>query len=201
MKKPPKSKILIACEYSGIVRDSWIKAGYNAISCDILPSESPGPHYQGNLMDILNDDWNLIIAFPPCTDLSNAQAGPILNQKIADGRSGQALEFIKKIYNAADHICIENPVSGYLNDHFRPYDQIVQPYYFGHNYRKKTCLWLKNLPFLISTCYQEPKYNLVNEGSKRQRTPGLFKKAKDRSKFHTGIADAMVHQWLHLFTN
>ena len=196
------SKILIACEYSAIVRDAWRLKGFDAWSCDILPCEGdPQYHYQCDLMEILHDHWDLIIAFPPCTDLSNAQAGPILNRKIEEGKSAAALEFIQKIWNAADHVSIENPISGYLNENWKPYDQIIQPYYFGHNYRKSTCLWLKELPFLISTQYCYPKFNLVNEGSKRQKTPGLAKSAKDRSKFHSGIAEAMVSQWSHLFTN
>lgn len=194
------SKILIACEYSSIVRDAWRTRGYNAYSCDILPSEGNAQfHYQCDLMEVINDNWDLIIAFPPCTDLSNAQAGPVLNRKIAEGKSAAALQFIEKIWNAAPQVCIENPVSGYLNDNWRAYDQIIQPYYFGHNYRKKTCLWLKNLPFLISTMYCYPKYLLVNEGSKRQKTPGIAKSAKDRSKFHHHVAEAMVEQWSYLF--
>jgi hypothetical protein len=189
------AKILIACECSGIVREAFTKKGHDVISCDLLPSEIPGKHYQGDVINILSEKFDCIIAFPPCTDLSNAQAGPVMQKKIANGQAYSALQFIKKIYDAADMVCIENPVSQYLNNNWIPYDQIIQPYYFGHNYRKKTCLWLKNLPFLISTQYSYPKYLLVNEGSKRQKTPGLANTAKDRSRFHPYVAQAMADQW------
>jgi hypothetical protein len=192
-------RILIACEYSGIVREAFARKGHNVVSCDLLPTEIPGNHYQGSIFDILNDNWDCIIAFPPCTDLSNAQAGPTMQKKIANGQSAAALEFIKTIYEAAPMVCVENPVSQYLNDNWLPYDQIVQPYYFGHNYRKTTCLWLKNLPFLMCTVYNYPKFNLVNEGSKRQKTPGLAKSAKDRSKFHPLVAEAMAEQWTNFW--
>jgi len=188
-------KILIACEYSGIVRDAFTQKGYNATSCDLLPSESAGQHIQGDVLEVLKYNWDMIIAFPPCTDLSNAQAGPTMRKKIEEGKSAKALEFIKKIYNSAPMVCIENPVSGYLNNHWIPYDQIIEPYFFGHNYKKRTCLWLKNLPFLMSTIYNYPKYLLVNEGSKDQKRPGIAKSSKDRSKFHPLIAKAMADQW------
>ena len=197
------SKILIACEYSAIVRDAWRSKGFDAWSCDILPCEGdPQYHYQCDLMEILYDHWDLIIAFPPCTDLTNAQAGDRLNRKIEEGKSAAALNFIQKIWNASDHVSIENPVSGYLNQHWKPYDQIIQPYYFGHNYRKTTCLWLKNLPFLISTIYNEPEYNYI-QGNMKGKIPKKWgeRDPHKRNKFHSGIADAMVSQWSHLFNH
>lgn len=188
--------ILIACEYSGIVRDAFIKKGHNVISCDILNTISPGPHYKGNVLDLLdNNKFDLIIAFPPCTDLSNAQ-GKHMQRKITTGKSEKALNFIKKIYNSCDKVVIENPVSSYLNKNWIPYSQIIEPYYFGHNYRKKTCLWLKNVPILMSTVWNEPKYLLVHTGNKEQKLPKLpNSKRKDRSKFHYLVAETMANQW------
>jgi len=197
-------KVLVACEYSGIVRDELCKKNINAYSCDILPSDSEltnqkKKHIQDDLMNILHLNWDVIIAFPPCTDLSNAQAGKIMNEKIANGKAVKALEFIKKIYNSSNKICIENPVSSYLNKNWIPYSQIIEPYFFGHNYRKKTCLWLKNLPPLISTLYCYPKYVKVYTGKKN--TQPLYKninkknQAKFRSEFHTGVAQAIANQW------
>jgi hypothetical protein len=188
-------RVLIACEYSGIVRDAFTEAGHDATSCDILPTEIPGKHIQGDVLEVIHNNWDMIIAFPPCTDLSNAQAGPVMRKKIEQGKPQKALEFIKKIYDAAPMVCIENPLSQYLNNNWLPYDQIIQPYYFGHNYEKRTCLWLKNLPFLMSTIYNYPKYLLVNEGSKRQKRLGMANTAKDRSKFHPFVAQAMANQW------
>lgn len=176
--------ILIACEYTGIVRDAFTKKGHNVISCDLLDSETPGKHYKGNVMDLLeNNNFDLIIAFPPCTDLSNAQAGLVMNKKIETGKSAEALQFIKKIYDSCNKVVIENPVSSYLNKNWLHYDQIIEPYQFGHNYRKRTCLWLKNMPFLMHTIWNEPKYQLLNTSR------------KDRSRFHPLVAEAMAEQW------
>ena len=195
-----KLKILAACEESQIVTKAFRNAGHLAYSCDIVKCSGNNPewHIQENVIKVLKYKWDIIIAFPPCTDLSNAQAGPTMNKKIIEGKPQKALEFIKIIYNSCDKVCIENPVSSFLNKNWIPYSQIVEPYFFGHNYRKKTCLWLKNLPFLISTIYCEPKFLFFNEGSKSQKLKGLHNNAKERSKFHTGIANAMAHQWTNL---
>lgn len=192
-------RILVACECSGIVREAFAKKGHYVLSCDLQPTEIPGNHFCGDIENVLCEKWDCIIAFPPCTDLSNVQAGPRMREKIANGKSEAALNFIKKIWNSADTVCIENPISQYLNENWLPYDQIIQPFYFGHNYRKTTCLWLKNLPFLMATLYNFPKYNLVNEGSKRQKTPGLANTAKDRSRFHPFVAEAMATQWTNFW--
>jgi hypothetical protein len=199
-------KILIACEYSGIVRDEFCKKGYNVFSCDILPTESErtkilNKHIQDDLIKVLKYNWDCIIAFPPCTDLSNAQAGPVMNKKILEGKPQKALEFIKKIWESSNLVSIENPLSSYLNNNWINYTQIIQPYYFGHNYMKRTCLWLKNLPPLISTYFVEPKFKLVDSSNKKnpksnQKIKGLHRKAKDRSKFHSGVAEAMAQQWI-----
>ena len=192
--------VLIACEYSGIVRDEFCKKGVNAYSCDILPTESEytkekNKHIQDDVLNVINFGWDMIIAFPPCTDLSNAQAGPRMNEKIKNGKAAASLEFIKKIYNACNKVCIENPVSSYLNNNWIPYSQIIQPYYFGHNYNKKTCLWLKNIPILISTIYNEPKYNFID--SSRNKLKSVHRNVHKRNKFHLGIAQAMAEQWLY----
>lgn len=198
-------KILVACEESQIVTKAFRNAGHEAYSCDIQPCSGQKPewHIQDDVIKVLKKNWDIIIAFPPCTDLSNAQAGPVMRKKISEGKPQKALEFIKIIYNSCDKVCIENPVSSYLNNNWIPYSQIIEPWYFGHNYKKKTCLWLKNLPPLISTIYNEPKFLFINKGSKKQKLPGLFNDAKNRSKFHTGIAEAMVNQWTknYLFNN
>ena len=196
-------KILVACEESQIVTTAFRNKGHEAFSCDIQETSGnlPQYHIQDDVIKVLNfKKWDIIIAFPPCTDLSNAQAGKIMNKKILEGKPQAALEFIKKIYDSCDKVCIENPISSYLNRNWLPYTQIIQPHYFGHNYMKKTCLWLKNLPPLISTYYVIPKFKIVQTGNKKnplktQKIKGLFRNAKDRSKFHSGVAEAMAEQW------
>jgi hypothetical protein len=189
-------KILVACEKSQIVTKAFRDKGHEAYSNDIQDccGKNPEWHIKDNTLNLLQENWDIIIAFPPCTDLSNAQAGPRLNKKIMEGKPQKALEFIKKIYDSCDTVCIENPVSGYLNRNWDiKYQQIIEPYFFGHNYKKKTCLWLKNLPPLISTIYCEPQFCYV-DGS-RTKLKGLHRNSETRNKFHTGIAQAMADQW------
>ena len=145
-------RVLVACEYSGIVRDAFIAKGHEAMSCDILDTESPGPHYKGNVLDVLNDGWDMMIAFPPCTYLTHAGIGHFnverYGQKAIDRKVKQqeAFEFFKLLYNAPiKKICLENPV-GYVNGNYQKPTQIIHPYYFGDKNLKKTCLWLKGLP-------------------------------------------------------
>ena len=129
-------KVLIACEYSGIVRNAFIAKGHKAMSCDILPTESPGPHYQGDVMDIINDGWDMMIAHPPCTYLSYASK-PRWNQQDRARKRKQAMDFFSKLWNAPiDKICIENP-QGLPMEYYKQY-QVVQPYFFGDQARKKT---------------------------------------------------------------
>jgi hypothetical protein len=194
-------KVLIACEYSGIVRDAFIRQGHEAISCDLLPTESKGPHYQGNLLDILNDNWDMIIAFPPCIYLCSS--GLHWNKRVPgrEEKTKQAFKFVMKIVNAnCERIAIENPI-GCISTKWRKPDQIIQPYYFGEDASKATCLWLKNLLPLKSTKYVEPR--IVN-GKKRwsnQTNSGQNKlgpsvdRSKIRSKTYQGIANAMSVQW------
>ena len=216
-------KVLIACEYSGVVRDAFLANGHDAMSCDILPTESPGPHYLGDVLDILGDGWDLMIAHPPCTYLS--VSGIHWNNR---GRGWEntekALDFVRLLMSAnIPKIAIENPVS-IISSRIRKPDQIIQPYQFGHDASKATCLWLKNLPRLKPTKHIPPKwfccgleldvsiigkYGCPNcEGSKKplprwgNQTPSGQNKLspgknrwKLRSETYAGIASAMPQQW------
>ena len=198
-------RVLVACEYSGAVRDEFIKLGHDAISCDLLPTDVPGPHYEGDVFDIINDGWDLMIAFPPCTHLALSGAA-WFEQKRKDGRQQEALEFVKALMLAPiDKIAIENPL-GIISSNIRPHDQVIQPYEFGDPFQKSTCLWLKNLPKLTPT-------NIVSKGQfkewidKKTGTkishPMWFCEAltqgdlrwKIRSQTFPGIAKAMADQW------
>jgi hypothetical protein len=176
-------KILVACEYSGRVRDAFIRAGHEAVSCDILPTEKPGPHHQGSVLDILDDGWDMMIAFPPCTHLASSGARWFA-EKRADGRQQEGADFFMRMINAPiERIAVENPI-GIMSRTYRKPDQIIQPWQYGHGETKATCLWLKNLPLLQPTC--------VVEG----REPRMWKlPAKIRSETYQGIADAMAFQW------
>jgi site-specific DNA-cytosine methylase len=198
-------RVLVACEYSGAVRDEFIKLGHDAMSCDLLPTDVPGPHYEGDVFDIINDGWDLMIAFPPCTHLALSGAA-WFEQKRKDGRQQEALEFVKALMLAPiDKIAIENPL-GIISSNIRPHDQVIQPYEFGDPFQKSTCLWLKNLPKLTPT-------NIVSKGQfkewidkktgKKKRQPMWFFEAlnkgdlrwKIRSQTFPGIAKAMADQW------
>ena len=139
-------KILVACEYSGVVRDTFIARGHEAISCDILPTEKEGPHYLGNVLDILHDGWDMMIAHPPCTHLAVSGAKWF---KYKQKEQEEALGFVQVLLDAPiEKICLENPVS-VISSKIRKPDQIIQPWQFGHAATKTTCLWLKNLPKLV----------------------------------------------------
>lgn len=180
--------VLIACEYSGIVRDAFLKRGHYAMSCDLLPSESDnGDHYQGDVFDVINTGWDLMIAHPPCTAL--AVSG---NRWYANTPARQAgAEFVDRLWDApVDKICIENPV-GVINTYLShmPKPQYIQPWQFGHGETKKTGLWLKNLPELQPT-------NIVQGREQRIWKMAPSKdRAKMRSLTYQGIADAMAEQW------
>ena len=181
-------KILIACEYSGRVRDAFIKKGHDAMSCDILPTDIPGPHYQGDVLDILYDNWDMIVAFPPCDHLAVSGAR-WFKDKQADGRQQAGIDFFMLFANhPCPKIAIENPV-GIMSTKWRKPDQIIQPWMFGHGETKKTCLWLKGLPKLKPT-------NIVEGREQRiwKMSPGP-ERAKMRSLTYTGIAQAMADQW------
>ena len=194
-------RILVACEYSGTVRDAFLKKGHDAISCDILPSSSPGPHIQRDVTEILNDGWDMMIAFPPCTDLavSGARHFPA---KIADGRQQRALDFVSALLNAPiPKICLENPV-GVISTHIRKPDQIIQPWQFGHEAQKTTCLWLKNLPPLKATkIVGKGEFVTFRSGKRHPKwyseipSTGKPENALKRGKTFGGIAEAMAEQW------
>lgn len=142
-------KVLIACEYSGRVRDAFLRRGHDAISCDLLPTETPGPHYQGDIRDLLSLSWDLMIAHPPCTYLAVSGSRWF---KQRQQEQEDALDFVRFLMQAdIEKIAIENPVS-VISSKIRKPDQIVQPWQFGHGETKATCLWLKGLPKLVPSC-------------------------------------------------
>lgn len=183
-------KVLIACEFSAIVRDEFIRRGHDAISCDLLPTEKPGPHYQGNILDLLyplKQPFDLLIAFPPCTYIATSG-----NRWYAGTRERErGIIFVQNLWNAwIAKICIENPI-GVLSTKStlgKP-TQYIHPWQFGHGETKKTCLWLKNLPKLEST-------NIVNGRKPRIHHMAPSKdRWKNRSRTYTGVAEAMANQW------
>lgn len=180
------SKVLIACEYSGVVRDAFVRQGHYAVSCDLLPTDSPGDHYQGDVRDIIDDGWDLMIAHPPCTHLAVSGARWFKDKAI---EQAEALAFVRLLLNAnIPMIALENPVS-IISSKVRKPDQIIQPWQFGHGETKATCLWLKNLPNLVPT-------NIVDGREQRiWKLPPSEDRWKLRSKTFLGIADAMATQW------
>lgn len=182
-------KILVACEFSGIVRDAFIFRGHDAISCDLLPTERPGPHYKGNVFDIIADDWDMMIAFPPCTHLAVSGARHF-EQKRKDGRQADGISFFMRLatYPGIQKKCIENPV-GIMSTHFRKPDQIIQPWQFGHGETKATCLWLEGLQNLLPTNIVDGRESRIHKMSPSKD------RAKLRSVTYCGIALAMAQQW------
>lgn len=184
-------KVLIACEYSGRVRDAFAAAGFDAWSCDLLPTERPGQHYQGSITDIIGNGWDLMIAHPPCTDLAVSGARHFA-AKIADGRQQRALDFVRLLMEAPiERIAIENPIS-VISSKIRKPDQIIQPWQFGHGETKATCFWLKNLPLLKPTNIVEGRDQNIWLCKGRQKGEPVW---KFRSRTFQGIADAMAEQW------
>jgi site-specific DNA-cytosine methylase len=179
-------KILIGCEYSGIVRNAFREKGHDAISCDYLPSEKPGPHYQGNIKNIIDQQFDMLLCFPPCTHLCVSGARWFKNKQ---QEQKEALEFISFLMDAnIERIAIENPI-GVISTRIRKPDQIIQPWMFGHGETKATCLWLKNLSLLQPT-------NIVSGREKRiHRMPPSKERWKNRSRTYEGIAKAMSEQW------
>ena len=181
-------RVLIACEMSGRVRDAFAKLGHYTMSCDLLPSLTEGNHYQGDVFDIIDDHWDLMIGHPPCTHLAVSGAR-YFAEKRADGRQQSALEFVQKLMNAnIPKIAIENPVS-IISSHIRKPDQIIQPWMFGHDETKATCLWLKELPKLVPTDVVEGREQRI------WKMPPSKDRAMLRSITYQGIADAMAEQW------
>lgn len=194
-------RVLVACEYSGRVRDAFIRKGHEAVSCDLLPTDVEGPHYQGDVFDIINDGWDLMICHPPCTFLS-VSGMHWTKRGLRDPQlTEDALEFVQKLLNAPiDKIALENPVS-VISSRIRKPDQVIQPWWFGHDASKKTCLWLKNLPPLVPTnivCGRlvngRMRYgNQTDSG--QNKLPPSKDRWKIRSETFEGIADAMAQQW------
>jgi len=182
------AKVLIACEYSGTVRDAFIALGHDAMSCDLLPTDVEGPHYQGDVFDIINNGWDLMIAHPPCTHLAVSGARHFAAKK-ASGVQDEALAFVQALMDAPINcIAIENPIS-IISSKIRKPDQIIQPWQFGHGETKSTCFWLKNLPKLIPT-------EIVSGREARvHKMPPSPLRWKLRSTTYKGIAKAMANQW------
>lgn len=179
-------KILIACEFSGIVREAFKAKGHDAWSCDLLPTEIPGQHIQCDVVDILEDRWGLMIAHPPCTHLAVSGARWF---KEKEDEQMWALAFVKLLMDAPiEKICIENPIS-IISSKIRKPNQIIQPWQFGHGETKATCLWLKNLPLLQPTDTVEGRVSRVH------REPPGPERWKNRSRTYHGIANAMAEQW------
>ena len=183
-------KILVACEYSGAVREAFAAKGHKVKSCDLLPADNinSGSHYQGDVKDIISDGWDMMLAFPPCTHLAVSGAR-WFKEKRADGRQQAALDFVRLLMEAPiNKIVIENPVS-VISSHIRKPDQTIQPWQFGHGETKRTCLWLKNLPKLTPTDIVEGREQRI------WKLPPSADRWKLRSKTFEGIASAMANQW------
>ena len=183
-------KVLIACEYSGVVRDAFLRGGHEAMSCDLLETESPGPHYKGDLFDVIDYPWDLMIAHPPCTHLSVSGSRHFAEKKM-DGRQQAAASFFRRIVRRSAHIqkvAIENPVC-IMSSLYRKPDQIIQPWQYGHGETKATCLWLKGLPLLLPTNVVEGREARIHH------MPPSADRWKERSRTFQGIADAMADQW------
>ena len=190
-------KVLVACEYSGIVREAFAKRGHDAWSCDLLPTDQPSDkHIQGDVLEIINDGWDLIIAHPPCTHLSLSGA-KYWAEKRADGRQQAAIKFVEDIWDAdCPRICIENPV-GALTKHSKlgKATQYIQPYEFGHAEQKRTGLWLKGLPKLQGTKFIDVKGLPNKERHRLHWLPPSKDRWKIRSTTFQGIADALADQF------
>ena len=183
-------KVLVACEYSGTVRDAFIQLGHDAMSCDLLPTDVPAPHYQGDVFDVIDYPWDIAIFHPPCTHTSVSGARHFAEKRM-DGRQQAAVSFFMQLVRRSSHIpgtAFEQPVS-IMSSFYRKPDQIIQPWQFGHGETKATCLWLRGLPLLVPT-------NIVDGRADRiHKMPPSPDRWKERSKTYHGIADAMADQW------
>ena len=189
-------RVLIACEYSGAVRDAFLARGHDAMSCDLLPTDTPGPHYQGDVRDIIGGGWGLMIAHPPCTHLAVSGARWFKDKQ---AEQAQALDFVRMLLDAPiPRIALENPVS-IISSRIRKPDQIIQPYEHGHEATKTTCLWLKNLPPLVPTKIVGKGRRHVTKSGRSlpewYNLPPSADRWKLRSATFPGIAAAMADQW------
>jgi len=194
-------KVLVACEYSGTVRDQFLKLGHDAMSCDLLPTDAPGPHYQGNVFDIINDGWDLMIAHPPCTYLTNSGVTWLHKDESRWEKLDEGAAFFKALLNAPiPKKCIENPIMHkYAKERIGgvKQSQVIQPWMFGHTEQKATCLWLVNLPLLVPT--KNVKNEMMQLSDSQRRRLHYLPPSKDRWKLRSttykGIAEAMANQW------
>lgn len=179
-------KVLVACEFSGVVREAFAARGHDAWSCDLLPTEQPGQHIQGDVLAVLNDGWDMMIAHPPCTHLAVSGARWFAEKAT---EQHEALEFVRTLLDAPiPRIALENPIS-IISSRIRKPDQIVQPWQFGVGETKATCLWLKNLPILQPTDVVDGRYARVH------LEPPSPERWANRSRTYQGIAEAMAEQW------
>ena len=186
-------KVLVACEFSGVVRDAFKARGHDAMSADLLPTDVYGQHYVGDVLKILDCGWDLMIAHPPCKYICNGGNNWLNRRPDLAWRENRELgaEFFMKFINAnVDKIAVENPI-GCMSSKYRKPDQIVHPYMFGHDIRKDTCLWLKNLPKLVPTDFIQPPYRKIDFWSDKRNPNGKSLK----SITYQGIADAIADQW------
>ncbi len=193
-------KVLVACEYSGTVRDAFIAQGHEAMSCDLLPTDSPGPHYQGDVFDIIDDGWDLMIAHPPCTYLSNSGVTWLYKQEERWKNMIDGAVFFRKLYESnIPKIAVENPIMHKYAKQIVGVEQsqVIQPWMFGHMEQKATCLWLKGLPLLVPT--NDVKAEMMklpkNQRERLHYLPPSEDRWKLRSKTFEGIAGAMAEQW------
>lgn len=194
-------RVLVACEYSGRVRDAFIRRGHEAMSCDILPTDSPGPHYQGDVQNILGDDWDLMVAHPPCTYMTNSGVTWLHKDPTRWAKLDDAAAFFKMLLDAPiEKIAVENPIMHkYAKERIGgvKQTQVIQPWMFGHTEQKATCLWLKNLPPLAPT--NDVKAEMLqlpdNERQRLHYLPPSADRWKLRSTTYMGIAEAMANQW------
>jgi hypothetical protein len=195
-------RVLIACEFSGVVREAFRKRGHEAVSCDLLPAEDNSPHHiQGDVLPVLLEGWDLMIAHPPCTYLCSSGLHWNKRRPGRAAKTEEALQFVRELLNAPiDRIAIENPI-GCISSRIRKPDQTIQPHQYGHDASKSTCLWLKQLPPLQPTKYIQPR---IVKGKKRwanQTDSGQNKlgpsddRWAERSRTYEGIAEAMAEQW------
>ena len=189
-------KILIACEYSGRVRDAFIRAGHDAMSCDLLGTDTTGPHYQGDVRDVLDYPWDLMIAHPPCTNLAVSGAAWFAKKRLLGAQQASASFFMMLAKADIPRIAIENPVC-VMSSLWRKPDQVIQPWMFGHMEQKATCLWLKGLPKLTPTNNVKDEMMTLprNQRERLHFLPPSEDRWKIRSETYQGIADAMAAQW------
>ena len=194
-------KILIACEYSGVVRDAFVKLGHDVTSCDLLPTDKPGNHYKGNVMDIIDDGWDMMIAHPPCTYMSNSGVCHLHKYPKRWLKLFEASEFFNKLLDCnISKVAIENPIMHKYGKRLildRKQTQVIHPWMFGHTEKKATCLWLKGLPNLVETDNVKSKMELLpkNQQQRLHYLPPTLDRWKIRSTTFSGIAKGMAEQW------